>query len=284
MQNYLILLLLLFLSCTNTPSEIVERDYQLINDEGIYVEVFDSTIVDENRYTRNNTTFKEGIVFIYNYYHLTKDGEKYLFELDKSNDDWQSNWQFVPISAINDTTITRVELTVNAGLQPFIQNMPDYNQTIIQYDYPTMNGEFPFNSKTGVIENEKNIWMHPPRSKYFRILELNPFPFIQAPFEVGTQWEWSLKIGAGWGDERWKIWEGSIENKYQYEITDKKKITTKFGELDCFTITSTANSRIGNTALTALFHPKYGFIELDYTNIDGSKTILELVEYRSPYQ
>ena len=42
---------------------------------------------------------------------------------------------------------------------------------------------------------------------------------------------------------------------------------------------STATSRLGETHLTALFHPKYGFVKLDYTNIDGSRTVLELTEW-----
>ena len=27
------------------------------------------------------------------------------------------------------------------------------------------------------------------------------------------------------------------------------------------------------------YNPKYGFVKLDYTNIDGSKTILELINF-----
>lgn len=42
---------------------------------------------------------------------------------------------------------------------------------------------------------------------------------------------------------------------------------------------STATSRIGSTQLTAYFHPGYGFVKVDYTNIDPSKTVLELVDF-----
>ncbi len=108
--------------------------------------------------------------------------------------------------------------------------------------------------------------MHPPRDKYFRILELNPFPFIKAPYKIGNKWDWSLTIGDHWGDKRWKTWEGVINNVYKYEITDRKKVNTKFGLLDCYEITSKAKSRIGETELVALFNTKYGFIELNYTN------------------
>ena len=55
-------------------------------------------------------------------------------------------------------------------------------------------------------------------------------------------------------------------------------LETDMGDLDCFVIESSAESRIGETALTAYFHPEYGFVRLNYTNIDGSKTNLVLTE------
>jgi hypothetical protein len=37
-----------------------------------------------------------------------------------------------------------------------------------------------------------------------------------------------------------------------------------------------AKSRIGETELIAYFNPTYGFVKLDYKNIDGSRTVIEL--------
>jgi hypothetical protein len=188
-------------------------------------------------------------------------------------------WFFVPIDSMNDKTILQVVQTVQYGLQPMLNNNPDYNQTVISYHYPQVSGRETFSSSTGVIENEKNVWAHPPRDRFFRILELNPFPFIQAPYEIGNKWNWSLTIGSFWGDDRWITWEESIVNKYTYEITDKKKIETKIGMLDCYEVKSNATSTIGRTYLTAYFHMDFGFIKLDYTNIDSTKTVLELVAF-----
>ena len=188
-------------------------------------------------------------------------------------------WFFVPIDSVTDKTIDKVVLTVKYGLEPMITNSPDYNQTVISFKFPQIDGNRKFSSATGLIENEKNIWAHPPRDRFFRILEINPFPFIQAPYEIGNKWNWALKIGSFWGDERWKTWEGSIENKYEYEIVDKKKIKTEVGELECYIVQSTATSAIGQTHLTAYFNMELGFVKLDYTNIDSTKTILELVQF-----
>ena len=122
--------------------------------------------------------------------------------------------------------------------------------------------------------------MHPPRDRFFRILEINPFPFIQAPYEIGNTWDWSLKIGSSWGDKRWKVWENSIENVYQYEIIDKKNVTTKIGELECYVIEAVAKSEIGATYLTSYFNMDKGFVKLEYTNIDATKTVLELASLK----
>lgn len=256
------------------------NEYFLVEKGGVWFEEFESSNLDQNRFTENNFIFNAGDTFMYEFKHITTTHEALFFTLNEEADDWKFNWHFVPMDSIDEHTVQKVIITVKAGLEPMIQHIPDYNQTVIQYDYPTTSGKIWFNSVSGVVDNENNIWMHPPRDKYFRILELNPFPFIKAPYEIGNQWDWTLEIGSSWGDQRWKVWEGQIENRCDYSITEKKKITTKLGEIECFVIESTAKSRIGETMLISYFNPQFGFIKLDYTNIDGSKTILELVEYK----
>ncbi len=153
----------------------------------------------------------------------------------------------------------------------------NYNQTTISYKYDSQK----YYSMSGIIENENNIWMHPPRNDFFKILELNPFPFVMKPLEIGNRWNWKLKIGSQWGDFRWKTWNGEITNLYNYQITKKETTTTKFGELKCYIIECVGDSKLGKTKLITYFNEKYGFIKLNYINIDGSKTNLELVDYQT---
>jgi len=129
---------------------------------------------------------------------------------------------------------------------------------------------------TGLIENSKNIWLHPPRLKLFSILELNPFPNVKFPLEIGKSWSWNLKIGGQWGDKRWKEWSGNIENKYQYKIVGKEIMKTGVGSLECYVIEGQAESELGITKLISYFNKKYGFVKLDYTNIDNSKLEINL--------
>lgn len=281
----LLLILLSVTSCKeenrkeNPTQQQIVKDYTLEESGGIFAEVFDSTNVDENRYTANNTIYKTNTSFSYSFEHITKDGEKLYFKEDKTVEEREKQWKFIKSNSKDESIIKKVKVSVKYGLEPMIKYVPDYNQTLLQYDYPTYNNELPFNSISGAIENENNVWIHPPRDRYFRILELNPFPFIKAPYEIGNSWEWWLSIGSQWGDERWKTWEGGIENQYYYEITEKETVDTKFGKLECLIIKSTATSELGETKLTSYFNEKYGFIKLNYINIDGSKTNLELIEH-----
>ena len=258
-----------------------ERGYALEENNGIFTELFDSTNTSPNRYTENNTIYCVGTEFIYSFKHIDTNGKKYYYQNEKRSVDGKNQWSFVSADSINTSTIQKVKISVKYGLEPMLKYNPNYNQTLLKYEYPIADHSTPEGySISGAIENEKNVWIHPPRDSYFKILELNPFPFIKHPYEIGHQWNWQLTISDGWADKRWKIWEGKIENQYEYEIVNKIKFKTKIGSLDCYVIESKAYSNIGETKLTAYFNKKFGFVKLDYTNIDKSKTILELTAHK----
>tara|TARA_R110002012_G_scaffold321751_1_gene551193 strand:+ start:1126 stop:1986 length:861 start_codon:yes stop_codon:yes gene_type:complete len=278
LNTLVIFFLAILTSCQSKPektvkSEKTQKEYELIaDDDGILVEKFDSTNVDENRYNHNNKIYKVGNSFKYKFQHTTPKGEIKFYRIKED----RNSWEFVDFENADSTTIKSVVIEVANG-NPMVDHVPDYNQTALIYKSGSEKGY----SMSGAIENEENVWIHPPRYKYFRILELNPFPYIKAPYQIGTKWTWNLTIGDHWADERWKLWEGQIENKYVYEITDKQTLNTDLGEIECFVIQSKAESRIGETKLTAYFNSNYGFVKLDYVNIDGSKTNLELIEHSS---
>ena len=251
----------------------------IIDDDGITVEKTDSTKQYDAVFNINNSIYKIGKKFIYSYYYENRDEEKFLIKRGKevlqSEGYSRYDWDFIKVENQDSLTITSLILKPNAG-NPFGKDIPDYNQTAIAYEYLMSNGQFFTMEVTGAIDNEMNVWIHPPRSNFFRILELNPFPYIKAPYKIGTKWNWRLKIGDHWSDKRWLEWKGGIENIYEYEIKEKKVISTKLGDLECYLVYANAESRIGKTELISYFNPKFGFVKLEYKNIDGTKTILEL--------
>lgn len=242
----------------------------------IEVEQFDSANTDDSRYNYDNVIFTEGKSFTYRLLHLSKDGDSLSFIVPEREQMYQALWHFTALE--NDSAVETVKIKVTEGRGFMGRQYPDYYQTVVKYEYFTKTAKLDYNSISGVIENEKNLWAHPPRDYYFQMLELNPFPYVKFPLKKGNRWEWSLTIGSRWGDERWKTWEGNIENSFQYEIIGKEKIKTAFGEIECTVIEAQAKSELGSTSLRSYFHPEYGFILLDYTNIDSSKTLLQLTE------
>lgn len=284
MKMLLLFISILFLSScqAQVKEQVVEEIFETDND-GIIAEKVDTTNKDENRYNHNNKIYKVGRKFSFNYYYEDKNGNKLLMTQSKVKSDRTYDWKFENIEKQDSNSVNQIILKVKSGLSPFIQNYPDYNQTVILYEFQMTNGEFWNNEMTGVIENSKNIWMHPPRTDLFKILELNPFPYIKAPYEVGNKWNWQLNFGDHWADKRWLEWKGENLNKYNYEIIDKTTITTKLGKLECYVIESEATSNLGSTKLTSYFNETYGFVKLDYTNIDRTKIIIELNDVSDNY-
>jgi|GEM_PF-271479 len=259
-------------SC-NTP----KLEYTLTDEGGVMVEKFDSKITDENRYNQNNKVYIPKTKIRYSYKYVDTDAKEYLFKATDIDED--GLWDLNDISKTDNKTVSSILITVLNGLDSF-KNIPDYNQTIIQYDFLKNDGTLAHQRyKTGVIENEANIWMHPARTKNFRALELNPFPFIKKPYAIGNKWSWKMSIGDFWSNKNWKEWKGSIKNNYEYEIIDKVNLETKQGLIECYKIKSTATSRIGKTTLMAYFSEKYGFVKLDYTNINNTKIVFDMVEF-----
>ncbi len=247
--------------------------------EGITAEKPDSTKTYDETYNANNIIYTIGKRFTYSYYYQNLKGEKFLIKRGKlvlQPEGYSTyDWEFINLEKQDEETINHIVLSPSLG-NPFEENIPDYNQTAIGYEYLMKNGQSFSGEVTGAIENENNVWIHPPRSNFFEILELNPFPYIKAPYKIGTKWNWALKIGDNWSNKLWIEWEGVIENKYDYEIINKKNISTKLGNLECYVISSKAKSRIGETELISYFNPNFGFVKLEYKNIDGTKTVLEL--------
>jgi len=270
----LVLSTLMSLNCFLTSNS---RPYKLINDDGIFVEIYDNTITDENRYTADNVIYSEGRTIEVEYLFIDKQSDTLFFKRTKEESvPKYKRWKFISKDSIDEETITGYVLTVEKGTGGMFSVEPDYNQTVIEYKF-IYNFEKTKRSRenTGLIENHKNIWMHPSRQGLFRITQLNPWPFIQKPYKVGNKFSWSLKTGDYWGDERWLIWEGSVETKYDYEIVKKESITIDNSSYDCLVINAIGNSVLGQTKLKSYFHETYGFIHLHYTNIDSSQLIIK---------
>ncbi len=265
---FLLFVLLIPYNGTCQKLDRIKPLYKLKKAAGIYVEDFGLSNTDENRFTGNNIVYKEGRVFNYEYSFSDKNGNSLFFRPSDFTGSPLGEWELVPADKKTSNTITGVRMIVHHGLQGFDKFSKDYSQTIIEYRYISHSGEAGFSEHTGVIENEKNIWMHPPRMMLFRILEINPFPFVN--LDNTKKWDWKLTIGSNWGDHRWTKWDGLIENEMKYAAKGFVNLQTSFGNIKCRKVMAEGKMPIGNTKLVSYFNEKYGFVKLIYTNIDGS--------------
>jgi len=267
MKQYFFFILLVWITFSTLSAQQVEYE----NWDGVFIEIR-PYITDLSRFTDDNVIYRSDNKYFFTYQYTDVSGEDFYYNYIDAH-----TWEFVSVKDILPSTVTGIQITVLPDLKDFSM-IPDYNQTVIKYNYTDHEGNTHlFSEKTGLIENEKNIWMHPPRRELFKILEINPFPFIQQPYEKGNKWNWSLEIGGQWGDKRWKEWDEDIENQYVYEIVSTNSlIRTPLGELSCYKIDSHAESKLGKTYLTAYFNEIYGFVRMEYINIDGSTLNIEL--------
>ncbi|MCA6369686.1 MAG: hypothetical protein IM631_21985 [Cytophagales bacterium] len=276
-SNWTILLAVTIISCGRTQNIDELKKKYIFDDFKVYIEKTSTTDNNADRYTIDNKAYKLNRKFIFDYYIIKgKDTLKITSpKMTGPDSDFQREWSFTSKSNKHEDKIETISITVLPGIS-------NDNQTMLKYEYqyfPDL-GYSTFSSTSGVIENEMNTWMHPHRDKYFMILELNPFPFIQQPFKIGNKWTWTLGIGDHWKDDRWKTWTGSIRNNYEYEIIGKEKLKTKIGEMDCWVVQSTATSSIGSTGLIGYYDEENGFVKLDYINIDKSRLKIEIREIK----
>ncbi|MEO0554646.1 MAG: hypothetical protein AAF149_15685 [Bacteroidota bacterium] len=126
-------------------------------------------------------------------------------------------------------------------------------------------------SATGIIDNEKTMFLHPFRHNQYYFTEIAPFPQVIYPLHVGKAWSAALNIGGGWG-----IWDG-IRLETAYRVVNKESLTINGNEYNnCWKISSSATSEVGISYLTMWFHEEFGFVKFNYVIYSGQILQIEL--------
>lgn len=192
--------------------------------------------------------------------NIQEDVKKFLEEatIYKAGREWVYRGKFLNS---NGEVTSSQSITLNIPGGDFLGQ-----QIMIKWSYEKGGAEV-----TGIIDNPKRVWSHPPRGGDFRFTELTSFPEIIKPFKKGDKWGGVLHIGQGWGEL-----EGLDINNY-YEVIGQKDVSTAFKNFkDCWQVDTRTESKKGNYKVTYYFHPEYGFVRWEYTNPDSTKVILDL--------
>lgn len=157
----------------------------------------------------------------------------------------------------NDTIRSKLNLDCT-GEKWTPQNIPiDNNWTIIWNHNDFKTGK-DYSEKTGVEETSEKLFIHPPRSNEYRILEFCPFPLVHYPIMIGKSWDWELENIA---DPYYRVLISKTQQKTtvknKYKVIKKvswfyKKANTY---IDCFEIQCTGRTALGDTQLTFYFSP-----------------------------
>lgn len=228
MRTLIFIIVFLIFSCK--PSEVE-----------VYIEdIPEQLLSNENRYDLDNVIYPVDKKFVYNF----------KFLVDKKE---------------VDTELKKIIMTIKGTTKPFSNFNSDYSQTVIQYEYFDADNKRMHKERTGLVENSKNIWVHPPRMDFAGILQLSAFPFIR--FDK-KQWIWKL-------DAAYENYQ-DVQLIHNYKKLKPVIYNTEFGELKCIPIDVSTRSHIGETSSNFLFNEKFGFVRFEFHNIDNSSVILSL--------
>lgn len=224
---------------------------------------YDKVYIEKSKIDKNNIIYSIGNNFIYEVKIIINDN---LYHINKEHKD--------SLTLETENALKEIQLYVEKAK---LFGRTNKNQTEIKYnDYPNPT----FRVSTGLVENEKNIWFHPPRFGFLKALETSPFPYIKLNEQIGYKWSDEMLISEYWSDKRWGVWKGKLLLKYNYEIIGQEVMETKLGSLNVTKVYATASSEIGKSSLVSYFNEKYGFIKFEYTLFNDNKIILELKEVK----
>jgi hypothetical protein len=231
-------------------------------------DIVDSTDTDIKRYNQDNKIYKSNKEFVFDYI-IVKNNDSLKCQFTKQPYGIPQ-WQLVKPDNEHIFTVN----TVGIAVLPYYQNN---TQTGIKFNYYNKAQKIVDNSEvTGLVENDKNIWTHPPRHQFFAITEFNSFPFIKTPYKVGTKWKSGLTAGYFASYERFDLkWEGILETKEDLEIIDKVDLPTVFGTLPCFVVKGICKSRLTESTSFFYFNEEYGFVKIVYDLFDKIRQFVD---------
>ena len=230
---------------------------------------YDTVVSEDQNIDENNKIYKTGNVFIYDY-EIIQEGQRCKLKKN-SGMSAASDFELVPIGT-DSIGVEKIHLIIRP-----VENTERTNKNQTQISY-LQEPVFASVASTGVIENDKNVWIHPIRKGFFSSLETAPFPFVKQPLKIGPEWIDQMNIGQGWGNEMWGQWEGQLLLTYNYKIVGKESLQTELGEIEYFIIESTAKSTIGTTKLKSYFSETLGFVRLEYELLNDLKVNMWLID------
>lgn len=148
-----------------------------------------------------------------------------------------------------------------------------YNQTAIRYEY-IVNDSVILEEATGLIEDRKQVWIHPPRGL---IKEASVSPFYE--YKRGrSKWKSALifknqDLNIEGKKTIWAKNKIEIENDTIFQFKEHKLLCQKIG------IKTKFNGQLFNS--TMLFNDSLGFVKVEVEFLNGKMYSIELIDFKN---
>lgn len=166
-----------------------------------------------------------------------------------------------------DVEVKFIRMIIQGTTKPFSNFDPDYSQTVIKFEYLDENKKLIISERTGLVENEVNIWMHPPRSSDLKVLQLSAFPYIK--LNAKKNWKWNLE--ASYGDFQ------NVHLTHYYKKRTAVIYNSKLGRLECVVVDAIAKSRKRKSNAEFFYNEDLGFVKMTFHTIEDTSITLEMI-------
>jgi hypothetical protein len=198
-------------------------------------------------------------------YHIYKTGRKFTYEvhqrMDSTSVDFKLDLIVLPMIKMEAALVKYLyhydpKDIITLGLQ---EECPDSLDGACRKEITT------------IREGKNSIWVHPPRSKTLKILELATFPEIK--FNT-TEWDSWLYIPKG----NWGEWEKTKFDHFYFVDSIKYQQDTI---PEYYYVSSFSESRFGKNSNNYVFHVDSGFTEMHYKIVNEGTVDFKLVHMSS---
>jgi hypothetical protein len=164
----------------------------------------------------------------------------YLFEIKDEN----RNYKFLD-------TVKLVIYTNKWKGKDSIQNLACWKYNHLNYEKECI----------GIIDNEKNFFLHPPRAKQFIVLEGCPFPNLSLPLYKGLL---SKSVTVVPKDtQEYGDFQGT-KVYIKQKVIEKVAFIFSNSKINAWKIIAKSKHVNGKSSLVYFFNPNYGIISMEY--------------------
>ncbi len=133
-----------------------------------------------------------------------------------------------------------------------------------------------FGQGTKVADSE--LFMHPPRFDYFKILQFCPYPYFKLMNRANNTWRWRFNVGGQWAiDSLYPVGDKDVEITTDYTFVGTATIPTVMGNLFCYKVIATSDFSFGKSIASFLLSPSHGLVRYSATTTNNLQFELDLI-------